>query len=255
MNTETDSLIEEYGEWLKHESSIRNTGEWNEITLPYLDRSNDELCFYAKTEGDSISLTDDGYTFAMFQQGGMTLTEARKARMERIACKFGAKLEADGQITLFAEDGRADAMNRYVQALSNIGAIMETTQRKVAEYFAEDVAAELDRHNVFYTPDVQIRGISSYDNNFDFLFQRSANHPTRFCQAPNRLDKDTVRQIMFGWNDTKQAPQRRESKLIVIGDDRETPLQEGAVHAFMNYGVTVIRYSELGERAPIELAA
>ena len=78
---------------------------------------------------------------------------------------------------------------------------------------------------------------------------------TRFCQAPNRFDKDAVKDIMFGWDDTKKDPKRRDSRLIVIGDDRQTPLQRGALTAFRNYGVTVIPYSKLEERAPVELAA
>ena len=71
-------------------------------------------------------------------------------------------------------------------------------------YFADDVALKLDSCHVFYTPNVGIRGVSSYEHNFDFLFQRSVNHPTRFCQAPNRFDKDAVKDIMFGWDDTKK---------------------------------------------------
>ena len=116
-------------------------------------------------------------------------------------------------------------------------------------YFADDVALKLDSCHVFYTPNVGIRGVSSYEHNFDFLFQRSAN------QAPNRFDKDAVRDIMFGWDDTKKDPKRRDSRLIVIGDDRQTPLQRGALTAFRNYGVTVIPCSKLEERAPVELAA
>ena len=94
-------------------------------------------------------------------------------------------------------------------------------------YFADDVALKLDSCPVFYTPNVGIRGVSSYEHSFDFLFQRSANHPTRFCQAPNRFDKDAVKDIMFGWDDTKKD----------------------------SNGVTVIPYSKLDERAPVELAA
>lgn len=55
----------------------------------------------------------------------------------------------------------------------------------------------------------------------------SDNHPTRFCQAPNRFDKDVVKDIMFGRDDTKKD----------------------------SNGVTVIPYSKLDERAPVELAA
>lgn len=51
--TATDELIAEYGEWLKRESSVRNVGEWREVTLPFLDRSNDDLCFYVRTTDGS----------------------------------------------------------------------------------------------------------------------------------------------------------------------------------------------------------
>lgn len=87
-------------------------------------------------------------------------------------------------------------------------------------YFADDVALKLDSCHVFYTPNVGIRGVSSYEHNFDFLFQRSANHPARFCQAPNRFDVAARR--------AHRVPQLR---------------------------CAVIPYSKLEERAPVELAA
>lgn len=87
------------------------------------------------------------------------------------------------------------------------------------------------------------------------IFQRSANHPTRFCQAPNKFDKNAVRDIMWGWEDTRKVKERAGARLVVIGDDREGPLQDGALDAFTNCGVSVIPYSKLAERAPQELAA
>lgn len=249
-----DELVEEYGEWIKRESDVRVHGEWKEVTLPFLDRSNDCLCFYAKCDGGTISFTDDGYTLETFEQRGLSMTPARRDRMERMARKFGAVI-SDGQITLESDGIRADAMNRYVQALNGIESMMESAQHHVAEYFADDVAASLDRFNVFYTPSVSIRGVSNYEHSFDFLFQRSANHPTRFCQAPNRFDKDAVKDIMWAWDDTRKARERADSKLVVIGDDRERPLQKAALEAFLNCGVNVIPYSELNRRAPLELAS
>ena len=190
--TATDELIAEYGEWLKRESSVRNVGEWREVTLPFLDRSNDDLCFYVRTTDGVTSFTDDGYTMASFDLNGVTITESRRERINRLALRFGAMVGDDGQITLETEGSRPDAMNRFVQALTDIGSMLETSQKRVLSYFADDVALKLDSCQVFYTPNVGIRGVSSYEHSFDFLFQRSANHPTRFCQAPNRFDKDAV---------------------------------------------------------------
>ena len=54
---------------------------------------------------------------------------------------------------------------------------------------------------------------------------------------------------MFGWDDTKKIP-RRDSRLIVIGDDRQTLLQRGAPTAFRNYGCDRHPLPKLEERAP-----
>lgn len=77
-------LIENYGEWLKHESSAKDLGEWKEITLPMFDHSNDDLIFYAKVAGDGIMFTDDGYTPVDADQAGVTNHRGRR-RHERIS--------------------------------------------------------------------------------------------------------------------------------------------------------------------------
>lgn len=95
--TATDELIAEYGEWLKRESSVRNVGEWREVTLPFLDRSNDDLCFYVRTTDGVTSFTDDGYTMASFDLNGVTITESRRERINRLALRFGAMVGDDGR--------------------------------------------------------------------------------------------------------------------------------------------------------------
>ncbi|KFI54682.1 DUF1829 domain-containing protein [Bifidobacterium callitrichos] len=248
-------LVEEYGEWLRRESSIRKYGEWHEITFPFLDDSNDQMCFYVKTSDGATSFTDDGYTVAGLNAAGITLTGKRLDRLSRIARRFGATLNPEGEITLETEGSRPDAMNRFVLALSNMQSMTETAQHRVAEYFADDVAAALDANGVFYTQGISVHGASGYEHGFDFLFQRSANHPTRFCQAPSRLDRGAAERIIFGWTDTEQASERTGSKLIVIGDDREHELRDSSVQALMSYGIRVIPFSELPNRANAELAA
>lgn len=251
-----DLLIEEYGAWLRREASVRAVGAgWREVTLPVLDRSNDQLCFYVRDTDGVTEFTDDGYTMAALNRNGVDSAGSRRERADRMARRFGATVEDDGQIMLRTEGNRPDAMNRFVQALTDIGAMAQPQPRQAPVVFADDVAARLDECGVFYTPSVSIRGISGWENSFDFLFQRSANHPTRFCQAPNHLDRNVVRRIMFGWNDTSKAPERTGSRLVVIGDDRREDLQDGVVRALRNYGVTVIPWSQLAERAPAELSA
>ena len=82
-----------------------------------------------------------------------------------------------------------------------------------------------DNESLCFEHDAPYAGISLLQNRRGCC--PSANHPTRFCQAPNRFDKDAVKDIMFGRDDTKKD----------------------------SNGVTVIPYSKLDERAPVELAA
>ena len=100
---------------------MRNVGEWREVTLPFLDRSNDDLCFYVRTTDGVTSFTDDGYTMASFDLNGVTITESRRERINRLALRFGAMVGDDGQITLETEGSRPDAMNRFVQAFVYAG--------------------------------------------------------------------------------------------------------------------------------------
>ncbi|MBT1164546.1 DUF1829 domain-containing protein [Bifidobacterium felsineum] len=248
------TFIEEYSEWLKHESTIREMGEWREVTFPFLDQSNDRLCFYMRAKDGMTSFTDDGYTMAMLNGSGITPTGRRLETMTGIVRRFGATLEPNGEITLETDGSRPDALNRFVQALTDVQAMNQIGQHKVAAYFMDDVAAVLDRHDVYYTTDISVHGASGYEHSFDFLFQRSANHPTRFCQAPNRLDRNMAERIIFAWNDTEKDAKRAGSKLYVIGDDRERGLNESSVQALENYGIATIPFSMLPSRA-MELAS
>lgn len=248
------SFVEEYSEWLKRETTVRGMGEWHEVTFPFLDQSNDRICFYMRVDDGTTSFTDDGYTLAALAGNGVRLTGGRRERAAGMARRFGAILGEDGQITLETEGSRPDAMNRFIQALSDVQSMNETSRRKGAEYFMDDVAAVLDEHDVYYTQKISVHGASGYEHSFDFLFQRSRNHPTRFCQSPNRLDRGVAERIIFTWNDTEKDPKRAGSKLYVIGDDREHRLNGSAVRALENYGIVTVPFSELPSRVT-ELAA
>src|ERR1700722_9806745 len=60
---EIEHLLNAYRAWLKDKTTLREVnGSWVEITTPYVDRHNDALQIYARSENDSYVLTDDSYT-------------------------------------------------------------------------------------------------------------------------------------------------------------------------------------------------
>ncbi len=62
MITDIERLLDKYIAWLKDKTALRQIGDWVEITTPYLDRHNDYLQIYARSENGGYLLTDDGYT-------------------------------------------------------------------------------------------------------------------------------------------------------------------------------------------------
>ena len=83
MIDEVQSLLDRYWKWLRDETTLRQIGDWVEITTPYLDRHNDCLQIYAKRRDGAFVLTDDGYTVDDLEQSGCALNTPRRQDLLR----------------------------------------------------------------------------------------------------------------------------------------------------------------------------
>lgn len=250
-----DPAVNSYVHWLASNTHANNlANQWREIMLPFVDGSHDGIIIYAKDDGGETIFTDDGFTLATLENLGLSLSRARRDQIARIAQRFGAGLQGE-ELTLTAPSGDPDGLHRFIQAYLAVDGMREIHKRKVAAYFADDVAESLDALGIYYTPSINIRGKSNLEHHFDFVFQRSRSHPTRFCVAPNVLDERMVKSILFSWDDTKLMKERHDSLLYVIGDDRHRALPDTSLRALNAYGVKVLGFSQLDERAVFELAS
>jgi len=77
MINEIQELLDKYLLWLKDKTTLRQVGDWVEITTPYLDRHNDYLQIYVKRSNGGYILTDDGYTIGDLRQSGCEI-ESKK---------------------------------------------------------------------------------------------------------------------------------------------------------------------------------
>lgn len=112
------ALLDDYTSWLRKSSTVEWIGEWNKVTLPFLDCSGDDLVFYVRIDrSNSVAFTDDGYTFATLGHKGINITEKRLERMRCLVRRYGVNITANSEVTLDAEDNYANALNRYAQAL------------------------------------------------------------------------------------------------------------------------------------------
>ena len=118
------ALLDEYTSWLRGSSTVERIGEWNEVTLPFLDCSGDDLVFYVRIDrSNSVAFTDNGYTFATLNHKGVSITEKRLERMRCLVRRYGVNITANSEVTLDAEDSYANALNCYVQALLSLNSM------------------------------------------------------------------------------------------------------------------------------------
>ena len=254
MSKNVCDLVAEYSIWLTENSNTRSIGSWQEITIPFLDHANDHFQFYSRLNNETLEFNDDGYTLNSLESAGFNFNGSRANRLDSIVKEFGASLE-NGTIYMKVNPiNSADAMNRYVQTLLRVDSLIETISHRVATYFSEDVAQALDEQDIYYTQNISITGRSRFAHVFDFLFQQTNSTPTRFAQAPNKLDRPNMTTILFDWLDLKDAEQRKGAELLVFANDKEKPINSDIISGFAEYNVPIINFSEIPERAKLLLA-
>src|SRR5579863_3818228 len=92
MIEEIERMVEQYAAWLKAKTSLRQLGDWVEITTPYLDRHNDYLQIYAQRRNGGFVLTDDGYVLDDLSISGCLIESAkRKKLLEATLNGFGVR--------------------------------------------------------------------------------------------------------------------------------------------------------------------
>src|SRR6185312_15732133 len=94
---EIERLLDDYRLWLKDRTKLREVnGAWVEITTPYLDRHNDAIQIYVRSEGGSYILTDDSYTVRDLEGSGCNLDSPKRKNLLAMTLNgFGIKLNKE----------------------------------------------------------------------------------------------------------------------------------------------------------------
>lgn len=235
--SEVENLVDEYWDWLRTRTSLRDINEWTEITTPYLDRHNDCLQIYAQRDGDRFVLTDDGYTIADLEMSGCSLDSPKRQELLHTALNgFGVRevrgaLEVRASTTDFARK-----KHDLIQAMLATNDLFYLASPTVASLFYEDVAGWLDETDVRYTPDVRFSGTSGYDHRFDFVIPRSREFPERVLRVINRPDRQAAQTVAFAWHDTREV-RPPQSRAYAILNDRDRRVQGSVLDALNAYGV------------------
>ncbi len=228
MIGEIQALIDEYINWLKSKSVLRQIDDWVEITTPYLDRHNDYLQIYiTKSKDGEYILTDDGYIIEDLKQSGCSLeSPKRTALLHTTLNGFGVRLGRGDALEVKASHNNFSLRkHNLIQAMLAVNDLFYLSESNIASIFKEDVIAWLDMNNIRYTPDVKFTGVSGYDHQFDFVIPASRlhNEPERILRTINRPNRGIASNFIFSWLDTREVRPPNSRAYAIINDAEGVP--------------------------------
>jgi hypothetical protein len=241
---EIQRLMDQYVEWLRSKTTLRQVDDWVEITTPYLDQHNDYLQIYARIQNGSYILTDDGYILSELELSGCKLESPKRLALLQMTLNgFGVKLVGGAlEVKAFKEDFPLRKHN-LVQAMLAVNDLFYLASPMVSSLFYEDVVAWLEENDIRYTPKVKFTGKSGYDHLFDFVIPKSKMQPERILQAINRPSRDEAMITAFAWFDTREVrPPNSRAYAILNDSEREVP--PIVIDALQSYDVKAIPWSK-----------
>jgi hypothetical protein len=255
MITEIEKLLTEYHDWLKQNTSIKSINDWCEITTPYLDRHNDHIQIFVKSQGNkNFILSDAGYTINDLALSGCQLdTPKRKSHLNIILNSLGIRhLDSKLEVSATTEDF-SFKKHRLLQAILAVNDLFYSAKPNVIGFFLEDVGLWLKNNDVRFTPNIIFSGKSGYEHNFHYVIPESKEKPERIIQTLNEPSKNSVETFLFAWSEIKDLRPSNSIAYAVL-NDRDHNVSSLAIEALTKYNVIPITWSEKAQYIK-ELAA
>ncbi|MBA7558196.1 hypothetical protein ES705_50989 [subsurface metagenome] len=245
---ECQDLVDTYIEWFKQKISVRDTEGVCEITTPFLDRHNDHLQIYVKKVGDTLILTDDGYTIRDLALSGFKIASGKREQvLHSILNGFGVRLQGDEIIAEARTENFPKKKHNIIQAMLAVNDLFVMAKPMVASVFREDVENFLRYHQIRFTPSVKFTGKSGFDQSFDFVIPESQKRPERVIKAINRPDRQSISILIFLWTDTKDVRPVVESTAYGVLNDSEQTVSPDIESALQQYGIKPLFWSKREE--------
>jgi hypothetical protein len=238
------TLVDRYRTWLRDRTTIKQIGDWTEITTPFIDRHNDFIQIYARGHNGGYELTDDGATLADLEMSGCRLdTPKRQALLKMVLNGFGVQLNDDSLVVHATADNFPLKKHNLIQAVLAVNDMFFTASATVANLFIEDVAAWLDLSEVRYLPKVKLTGRSGFDHIFDFAIPHSRKQPERLLRAISNPSREKAENFAFAWLDTRDTRQQ-ETQALALLNDGDRPIASNVSEALSAYEIRSVPWSD-----------
>ena len=257
MNWLSEQVDSYYG-WLRSKTHIPAEGNdgWNLISTPFLGLFNDTLEIYAKKQGNSITLSDDGKTLRDLKLMGVSFShKTRKEMLEKVILNYGVTV-TEKKEELIVQTQEAEFPQRkhdLLQAILEIGDLHVLAKHTVAKVFKEDVRVYLDEQEIVYTPQFISRGSIGIEFTFDFQVAYWKKEIVLKCF--NGINRIFLSSFLFMWGDIRQTRQKLTGKEVLglaFINDENTKIRTEFLSALESGGADYIEWQD--RHAPENIA-
>lgn len=242
---EIELLVQRYRTWLKDRTTLKSVhADWVEITTPFVDRHNDAIQIYAKSENGGYRLTDDGHTIRDLELSGCVLSTPKRKSLLEIAVKGFAVDAMDDVLSVrTTRENFAVRKHALIQSILAVNDLFYTASATVRSLFREDVENWMSLAEIRFLQNVQFIGKTGYAHHFDFAIPPSKDAPERILRAINNPNKDAAESLIFSWLDTRDVRPPNSIAVAMLNDnDRNIP---GAViDAMHHYQIEPVLWSQ-----------
>lgn len=223
MNDKFD-WINEYYQWIKKNISCRQLKSgWTEIATPFMDRHNDGLVIYAKLDGNSITLSDDGYIIGDLLADGVSLRGPKRTNLLKgLLLSYGIECKDNEMLLHTTKANYAVNMHMFIQAMLAVNDMFMLSDATVKTIFLDDVADYFDKQGIIYTPNFIAKGSTGLE--FNFNFQIAGRTSEILINSFNAINRGNLASFLFDWIDIRDGRQKRARKkvtgLAIINDEK-----------------------------------
>jgi Domain of unknown function DUF1828/Domain of unknown function DUF1829 len=246
MIEEIQRMMDGYVSWLREKTSLREIGEWVEITTPLLDRHNDHLQIYARRESKGYVLTDDGYTLQDLEHSGCRLDSQKRQELLQLTLNgFGVQRNDSALEIRATEDNFPLKKHSLLQAMLGVNDLFYLAAPHTASLFYEDVVTWMNANDIRFVEQAKFTGKSGYDHLFEFVIppSRKSKRPERIVRPINRPDRNAAMDMAFAWVDTRET-RPLESQAYALLNDMEREVKPDVIEALLSYDIKPVRWSE-----------
>lgn len=249
--------INEYFDWLKKETVVKDVGEWIEESTPFLDSHNDSIQIYIKLLGSGeILMSDDGNTLRDLDFMPSNVKKQRLEIINHCLKRYGIDREGDELITYANIDTIYQKRHFFLQCIMSINDVMLPPNVKISnkEAYAKTVKSFFEEKKISYVSNIGIVGKSGISHSVDFIIPKRENSPEKIISTLNKPDLQHAKISTFNLIDIREGREDSSEQIVLLNDiDKE--VRDNTLEIFKHYEILPIKWSERDKPGIIELIA